>query len=273
MKTNLALQLFNEPFPVRVLCRVIARRLHIGSYSFRLSIGAVVRPNYAYLVNQAARLAARLGQPKVSIFEFGVAGGAGLLALEYHAEEAEKLYPVKIEIYGFDTGKGLPEPIDYRDMLYHYRPGFYEMDVPKLQARLKRAKLILGNVTSTLKEFFAEYNPAPVGAVSHDLDFYSSTVTALQLFETGSTHFLPRVFCYFDDVIGGETELFGDFTGQRLAIRDFNDSHSKIKLTPIYYLRTNPAARRWHHQMWSLHLFEHPEYNTFVSEEDPQLPI
>jgi len=63
MKTNLALQLFNEPFPVRVLCRVIARRLHIGSYSFRLSIGAVVRPNYAYLVNQAARLAARLGQP------------------------------------------------------------------------------------------------------------------------------------------------------------------------------------------------------------------
>lgn len=273
MKTNLALRLFNEPYPVRGLCRVTARCLHIGSYSFRLSFGAVVRPNYAYLVNQAARLAAQLGHPRVSILEFGVAGGAGLLALEYHAQEVEKLYPVKIEIYGFDTGEGLPEPIDYRDMLYHYKPGFYKMDVQKLKARLSRAKLVLGNVANTLNEFFAEYDPAPVGAVSHDLDFYSSTVAALGLFDAGNTHFLPRVFCYFDDTIGGETELFGDFTGQRLAIHDFNGSHTKMKLSPIYYLRTSPAARQWHHQMWSLHLFEHPEYNTFVSEEDPQLQI
>lgn len=273
MKINLASQLFNEPFLIRGVCRVIARRFHVGSYSFRLSIGAVVRPHYAYLVNQAARLAARLGQPRVSILEFGVAGGAGLLALEYHAEQAEKLYPVKIEIYGFDTGKGLPEVLDYRDMPYLYKPGFYEMNVPVLQAHLKRAKLVLGNVSDTVGGFFKEFNPAPIGAVSQDLDFYSSTMAAFKLFEADSAHFLPRVFCYFDDTIGRETQLFGDFTGERLAIHDFNEGHAKVKLTPIYYLRASPAARLWHHQMWSLHFFDHADYNIFVSDDNPQLPI
>lgn len=270
---SIVARLFNEPFPIRGIVRSAIRRLNIGSYPFRLSIDAVVRPNYAFLVNQAARLAVRLGQPRVSILEFGVAGGAGLLALEYHAEQVEKLYPVRIEIYGFDTGKGLPDPVDYRDMLYFYKPGFYEMNVPALKARLNRAKLVIGNVNDTLGGFFKEYNPAPIGAVSHDLDFYSSTKTALKLFDADREHFLPRAFCYFDDTIGWETELFGDFTGERLAIHDFNESHAKVKLSPIYYLIANPAARQWHHQMWSLHFFDHPEYDKFVSNDDPQLPI
>jgi hypothetical protein len=270
---NFASILFNEPFLVRGVCRVAARRLKIGSYSFRLGIGAVVRPHYGFLVYQAARLAARLGQPRVSILEFGVAGGAGILALEYHAEQVEKLFPVKIEIYGFDTGKGLPDAHDYRDMPYIYKPGFYEMNVPALKARLKRAKLVLGNVSDTVNGFFKEYNPAPVGAVAHDMDFYSSTMAAFKLLDAGCAHFLPRIFCYFDDTIGRETELFGDFTGQRLAIHDFNESHAKVKLTPIYYLRVNPAARQWYHQMWSLHFFDHTDYSTFIGDENSQLPI
>ncbi len=134
---NIAVRLFNEPFPIRKVCQVAIRRLKLGSYSFRFSIGAVVRPHYAFLVYHAARLAARLGQPRVSILEFGVAGGAGLLAMEYHAEQVEKLFPVKIDIYGFDTGEGIPVAIDYRDLLYVLKPGFYKMDIPVLKARLK----------------------------------------------------------------------------------------------------------------------------------------
>ena len=112
---NIAVRLFNEPFPIRKICQVAIRRLKVGSYPFRYSIGAVVRPNYAFLVYQAAWLATRLGQPKVSILEFGCAGGQGLLALESHAEEVEKLFPIKIEIYGFDTGEGILPADDYRD--------------------------------------------------------------------------------------------------------------------------------------------------------------
>jgi hypothetical protein len=270
---NVAARLFNDPSPVRSVCRVAIRRLGIGSYPFRLSIGAVVRPNYAFLVYQAAQLAARLGQPRVSVLEFGVAGGAGLLALEYHAERVEKLFPVKIDIYGFDTGRGLPEAVDYRDLQYHWKPRFYEMNVPSLKARLKRAELILGDVRETVGRFFKEHNPPPIGAISLDLDFHSSTVMALRLLDADPHHFLPRAICYFDDTIGSHTELYGDFTGVRLAINDFNGCHEKTKLTPLYYLRATPVAPEWHHKMWSLHLFDHNDYNTFISDDDQQLPL
>jgi hypothetical protein len=240
---------------------------------FRFSTGAVDRPHYAYLVYQAARLASQLGHPRVSVVEFGVAGGAGLLALEYHASHVEKLFPVKIEIYGFDTGKGLPQPLDYRDLPYHWKSGFFQMDIPLLQAHLTRAKVVLGDVSDTVGEFFEQYSPAPIGAVSQDLDFYSSTVAALKLFDADHAHFLPRLFCYFDDTVGDETALYGDFTGQRLAIHEFNDVHTNVKLTPIYYLRTSPAAPVWHHKMWSLQSFDHADYNKFVSEDNQQRAI
>lgn len=54
---------------------------------------------------------------KISAIEFGVDGGNGLLAMENIAQEVEKEVPVEFEIYGFDTGSGLPEPIDYRKTL------------------------------------------------------------------------------------------------------------------------------------------------------------
>ena len=270
---NIAARLFNNPTPVRSACRAAICRLGLGSYSFRMSIGAVIRPNYAFLVYHAAQLAARLGQRRVSILEFGVAGGGGLLALEYHAEQVEKLFPVKIDLYGFDTGKGLPEPLDYRDLQYHWKPRFYEMNVPHLKARLKRAELILGDVRDTVGKFFKEHNPSPIGAVSLDLDFYSSTVMALRLFDADPSHFLPRSICYFDDTIGGQTELYGDYTGVRLAIHEFNEGHDKAKLSPVYYLRAKPAAPEWHHKMWCLHLFDHIDYNKFISDDNQQLPL
>jgi hypothetical protein len=266
-------RIFTEPAPIRKAIQMVVRRLGIGSYRFRLAIGGVPRPNYGYLVYQAAQLAHRLGEPRVSVVEFGVAAGAGLLALEWHAEQVEKLFPVKIEVYGFDTGEGLPEPVDYRDLPYHWKQGFFKMDVPLLQSRLKRAKLILGNISETSKSFFATHSPAPIGAVSHDFDFYSSTAVALRLFETEPRFVLPRVFCYFDDTIGDEVELYGDYTGERLAIADFNAAHDSIKLSVPYYLTARAGAPLWHHQIWIAHFLRHPKYNQFVSAENQHLSI
>jgi len=65
----------------------------------------VGRPNYAFLVYQAARLAAQLGQPRVSILEFGVAGGEGLLALEHHAEKRKSCSRSKSIYMGLTLGK------------------------------------------------------------------------------------------------------------------------------------------------------------------------
>jgi len=270
---NIAVRLFNEPFPIRKICQVAIRRSKIGSYQFRYSIGAVVRPNYAFLVYQAAWLAARLGQPRVSVLEFGCAGGQGLLALESHAEEVEKLFPVKIEIYGFDTGEGILPADDYRDLLYMLKPGFYKMNVPLLQSRLKRTKLLLGDVSGTVSGFFEKCNPAPIGAVSHDMDTYTATAAGLKLFDADSSHFLPRVLCYFDDTTGCAEELFGDHTGELLAIHEFNQNHARAKMSPLYFLRSVPAAPVWHHGMWSLHYFDHATYNKFITGDNLQLPI
>jgi len=148
------------------------------------------------------------------------------------------------------------------------------MDVPKLQQRLKRSRLVLGNVAEKVNTFFEDHHPAPIGAISFDLDFYSSTVDALRLLDTGEDgHFLPRMFCYFDDTLG-EIELYSDFAGERLAIQEFNECHPGKKLSPAYYLRAVPMAPAWHHQIWLLHDFLHPEYNTFVAaDKNQQLTI
>ena len=50
-------EVMNEPQPVRNLIRTIVRKVRLGSPKFRYEIGAIWRPNYAYLVYNAAQLA------------------------------------------------------------------------------------------------------------------------------------------------------------------------------------------------------------------------
>jgi hypothetical protein len=259
------------PEALRVKIRNMMVKRRLGDYRFRLSIGAVERPNYAHLVYHAAQLAARLGYPRISVLEYGVAGGNGLLALEYHAAEVEKLVPVEIEIYGFDTGKGLPSPKDYRDLPYHWREGFFHMEEDKLRQRLTRSKLVLGDIEQTSRSFFERHEPAPIGAIIHDFDFYSSTAAGLRMLHAGERYYLPRVFCYFDDTIGDPIALYNDFTGQRLAINEFNAASEHVKLGHAYYF--GYPREVWHDQIWICHFFRHGKYNAFVAADDQQLRL
>jgi hypothetical protein len=137
--------------------------------------------------------------------------------LENYAEQVEKATGIRCHVVGFDRAEGLPKAVDYRDMPYVWQPGFFRMDVEALRKRLRRAQLILGDVDQTLPKFIAKDMP-PIGFVSFDLDFYSSTMEALQLLEQAPDRLLPRVFCYFDDCIGDDFELHSQFTGELLAI-------------------------------------------------------
>jgi hypothetical protein len=271
--SDIFVKLMTEPQAVRRAVRHTIRKLGLGSTLFRYKIGAVERPAYAFLVYQAAKLAHRLGHERVSVVEFGVAGGGGLLAMERHADWVETIFPVKIEVYGFDTGGGLPELGDYRDLKYHWKPGFFRMDQEALKKRLTRANLVLGDVRQTIGSFLDQYKPAPIGGVSHDFDFYSSTMSGLTLFDAEPRYLLPRIVCYMDDVIGSDVELYNDFTGERAAVHDFNATHADKKLSPLYYLTATNGLEAWHHQIWSFHHFSHPDYDRFVSEADQQLPI
>lgn len=223
------------------------------------------RPWLAYGVLQAALEAKALGIPAISVVEFGVAGGNGLVLLEQYAEQVEHVTSVRCHVIGFDAGDGMPKPVDYRDLPYIWQPGFFRMDVDALKKRLRRAQLVLGDVAQTVPDFVARNDAPPVGFVSFDLDFYWSTMVALKLFDQTAQRLLPRVFCYFDDCIGNDWELHSPFAGELLAIDDFNRQHAARKIAPIYGLqhkRRRPAP--WNDMMFVMHCFEHPRYNEHV---------
>jgi hypothetical protein len=219
------------------------------------------KPMYIWGVLQGAALAKILNIPDISVIEFGVAGGGGLVSLEHTADVVEKLTNIHIFVYGFDTGTGHPKPIDHRDQPNMWFEGQLPMKKDVVQGRLHRAFLRLGLVWDTVPEFIAE-GKAPVAFVSFDLDLYSSTRDALVLFDAPSGALLPRVISYFDDIMG---HSYNDFCGERLAISEFNNIHENRKLSPIYNLKNYVPGRFhnsfWWDQLYFAHFFDHPLYN------------
>ena len=55
-----------------------------------------------------------LGLSAITVVELGVAGGRGLVALQV-ARLMEDHYGIGIHVAGFDSGQGMPSPVDYRD--------------------------------------------------------------------------------------------------------------------------------------------------------------
>jgi len=163
---------------------------------------AVERPHYLASVLAGAHQAIREGVPEISVFEFGVAGGNGLVALQSYAERVELETDVRIRVYGFDSGEGLPELCeDYRDHPDQWRPSDYRMDRAALERRLlPRTTLILGSIRDTVPRFVSEQRFPSVGFVACDVDLYSSTKDVLRLFTLPGRRLLRRVPMYFDDV-------------------------------------------------------------------------
>ena len=247
------------PIPLRIIFfRWLLKKLTFIPYPTRLHKEAVPRSYYGFPIFHALKLAKSLGYRKVSIIEFGVAGGNGLVNIEYHVKKIQKLIDIEVEIYGFDSANGLPKSQDYRDLPYFWQEGFYKMDIPKIKSRLKSAKLILGDVKETSKTF----SGAPIACVLIDLDYYFSTVAALEIFN--KPH-LPRVFCYFDDVapFAGENCLYNEFTGELLAINEYNARNTGRKITK--YIGQNSSNKD---NFYILHDFEHPKYNDYINSED-----
>ena len=228
------------------------------------------RPAYGYGMMRAAEMASRLGYKELSVIEFGVAGGNGLLAMEQAAQLIEARLPVRIRIWGFDLGSGLPSPIDYRDLPYHWQPSFYRMDVAALRQRLTRAELALGNVADTVPQFLSrsELIAAPLGFIAFDLDYYSSTKAAFSIFDIDPPSILPRVFCYFDD-IAGEAECYSERTGVRLAIAEYNAAEEQRMIDRCHDFEALPIER-WQDKIYIRHDFSHPRYCDYVGKPGNQ---
>lgn len=218
--------------------------------------GAVDRPNYFAGVLAAAKQAAAEKVPEISAIEFGVAGGNGLVALQEYAETIERETRVKIRVFGFDTGEGLPELCnDYRDHPDTWRRSDYKMDVDKLKGRLSaRTELRLGNIRDTVPVFVTEGH-APAGFISFDADLYSSTVDALRVLSLPGRTMLRRAFLYFDDV----NYIFNHrFAGELLAIDEFNAANAHVKIDKWHGLKKDRVFPEdsWLDQMYIAHDIE-----------------
>lgn len=240
-----------------------------GRYSFQqlAGFGLIERPHYAYCVYHAAELAAALGIPRISVIEFGVAGGNGLVALERIVEliRTRSDLPTEIEIYGFDTGGGMPEVEGDADLPYWFAAGQYKMDEDALRRRLKRSNLVLGNVRDTVPAFLAAGEHAAIGAMMIDVDYYSSTNDCLRLLEAEDVgqHCLPRVHMYLDDIIGGSIEMYGPANGMLKSVEEFNARHDDRAIHINQNLRPK-SHLSWRYQIYYAHLFGHPQYRTYV---------
>ena len=232
--------------------------------------------HYARIVWAAAEEARKLNLKEISVIEFGVAGGNGLIALEFHAAEIGRLFGIEIFVYGFDTGKGLPEyKTDYRDMPYHFKKETYNMDYQRLTNRLEKAKLVLGDIHETSQQFW-NTEPAPVGAIAIDVDFYTSTVSVLHMLETEYKNVLPRIFMYFDDIFRGFENV-----GENEAIKEFNRKHVRdISISPEGtakgYDRSflGYSLYEWKADIKVCHYFKHPLYNVWNGTPfEPEAPL
>jgi hypothetical protein len=222
--------------------------------------GVDTRPQYLWPLVHAAHAARSLGIPAISALEFGVAGGNGLVAMERAAAAATELSGTRIDIYGFDTGAGMPAPTDPRDAPWLIEPSYFKMDEAALRSRLERAQLVLGDVGDTVTEW-ARTDHAPIGFVAFDLDYYTSTVEAFKVLEGPPERMLPRVPCYFDDLFGF---AWTEFTGVHAALSEFNEGHTQRKIGKIHGLRfelpPEEFQQQWHEKMYVIHLFDHPRY-------------
>ncbi|MGH8771560.1 MAG: hypothetical protein ACRD8U_08460 [Pyrinomonadaceae bacterium] len=234
MLTRLAM----EP-PFRMLAWGL---FHVFKPSARTRAVWSIGPRHMYLLGvvTAAELATKQQVPSISVIEFGVAGGKGLLALQEEAAAVENELGVEIKVYGFDAGGGLPHLIgDYRDHPDIFRPGDYPMDEDALRSRLtSRTTLILGHVAETVGGFFDKYDPPPIGFASFDLDLYSSTRDALKIFTRPNKRMLRQVPLYFDDI---DQLQYHKFAGELLAIEEFNQENSAVKIDRWYGVRREVA--------------------------------
>jgi hypothetical protein len=273
-----------SPMIDRILTRAIQipgfrslwQRFPFGSVATRVRYGIFDRPHYAYGVYCAADLAKRLGLEAISVIEFGVAGGRGLIALENIARIVAREIGIQIHVVGFDSGQGMPKPLDYRDLPHVWNVGYYQMDVRVLRAALSPStELVLGPIEETVAVWLPK---ASVGFIAFDLDYYSSTKSAFRLFERESSNFcLPRVYCYFDDLMWPEHACHNEYIGELSAIREFNQDRDDKKICPIHMLRhMRIHEESWNEMMYVFHDFKHPLYCknlTPAGERHRQLPL
>ena len=196
----------------------------------------------------------------------------GLLNLVSISKKLEKVYNIQINILGFDTGTGMPSPIDYRDHPDLYLKGDFPMMFDILQESLpNNAKLVIGNVKETINSQLdlIDMN-SPIGFISFDLDYYSSTKDALSiLHDKDPQKYLPIIAMYLDDI---NLIPHNEYAGALLAVEEFNKELELRKICAPHFLEKERIFKnpRWIKQMRYVHIMDHPHRYRYREPEEVQ---
>lgn len=253
--------MLNEP-PLRFACRA-ACRIGIGSWEQRALFDALPYSQYAVGLQVACRYAQLFGEKEITAIEFGVAGGNGLVALAEHAQEIKRQTGIAVTVVGFDTGTGLPALQDWRDAPWLYAPGDYPGDPASLRERLAgRAVLVDGDLQNTFPEWISS-GIAPVGFISIDVDYYSSTTAILDALATCSSQsLLPIASVYLDDIL-----CFGvpRCAGELAAIEEFNRNNPTRQFDRADWVGEFRPYREalWLKRLFDLYCFDHQKMRCF----------
>ena len=245
----------SEPLHLNIISFFV---LLFGSYRMKCDFDLVLRSQHAYSLYKAADLALLSNKRKVTIVEFGVATGAGLSNLQNIAKKITKDTGVKFDIYGFDTGEGMPPPTSYKDHPECYQEGDFTMDFDRLQQSLdSNTKLVIGHIEKTLPKFLMQnFEDCPIAFISIDVDYYSSTVQALKILEMKADHYLPRVIVYLDDL---QDESHNSWCGELAAVDEFTNNHEYRKIERHTFIRSYRIFQkaRWIDHIFVAHILDH----------------
>ncbi len=224
-----------------------------------LDLGKV---SYSVPILMGAMEAVCCGHNRLTAVEMGVASGGGLLSLCKAAAYFRKEFGVDIRVIGFDNATGLPPPLDFRDHPELWGRGEFLMpDVDALRAQLPDfASLIIGDIADTVDSVRDKLVSHPLGFMSVDVDFYTSTISCLRMLEYQPECYLPAVPMYFDDLEAFITN--SDWSGEPLAIAEFNAAHPSRKLQRHHESKT---AR-----FFTLQVLDHP---LRLGLQQPRFPL
>lgn len=213
---------FRNHLEIREFFEHIAAGIHSGN----LELG---RDYYTLPLMYGLIQAVHCGYTKVNAIELGVAGGDGLRALCLAAAYLRDCLPIEIDVWGFDNASGLPRPRDHRDHPEIWREGDCHMGDPEVVGAWlpSWAHLIIGDVRDTIPAFGRQLEGV-LAFVSVDLDFYSSTRDAMELFRFSPECYVPALPMYFDDM--DVLLTYNEWCGEALAIKEFNEAETFRKI-------------------------------------------
>lgn len=253
---RIARERLSEPLHLNIASLFVAA---FGSLRSKIYFDLLPRQANAFALLAVADQARDLGLSRVTVVEFGVANGAGLLNLASLAARITAETDIEFSIVGFDSGAGMPPPRDYRDHPEFYREGDYPMQQPEeLRRRLPaNGELIVGDISETVPEFLARLTPdSPLAFVVVDVDYYWSTVSCLEVLTGRPDLYLPTTVLYLDDV---SYVAHNKWQGELLAVEEFNEREEMRKITPYNFLRVHRLFKRpvWIEHMYTLHVLDH----------------